>query len=210
MDVAIFGATGATGRELVRAALARGHHVIAAARDPAQLTDAHDHLEVRRADVLVPESVAAVVRDADAVLSAIGSGAGRAATTVYSAGITHVLAAMPQDQSCRLVAVTAAPLAPGPAATALERRVAFPLLHRFFGGTYADMREMEAVLGAGAADWTVLRPPRLTDKPARGHYRTAPDHVRGGRSITRADLAAAMLDVLEDPAGARGPLGVAN
>lgn len=69
---------------------------------------------------------------------------------------------------------------------------------------------MEARLRASAADWTVLRPPRLTDGPATGRCRTAVDaRLRRARSLSRADLALAMLDALGDPRATRAVLTVA-
>ena len=60
-------------------------------------------------------------------------------------------------------------------------------------------------------DWTIMRPPRLTDGPVTGRYRTSID---GGlpRSLTvsRADLAACMLAVIGDPATVRTHIAVAN
>lgn len=59
-------------------------------------------------------------------------------------------------------------------------------------------------------DWTVVRPARLTDRPATGRYRTAVNrHLPRGRTISRADLAAAMLSLLDDPAAVRSTVGVA-
>src|SRR5262249_47537048 len=73
----------------------------------------------------------------------------------------------------RLIVISAAPLAPDADKTVFERRVLHPLLHRFFGGGYADMGRMEQLLAESDRDWTIFRPPRLTDKPAAGHYRSA-------------------------------------
>lgn len=210
MNIAVFGATGGTGRQLVRVALERGHRVTVAARDPARVLATHERLTVRRADVLDRDSVVAVVHGADAVLSALGAGAGRAPTTIYSTGVDNILAAMRAASTRRFVGISAAPVASRSEATVLERLLLFPLLHRFFGGGYRDMHRMEELLRASEAEWTVLRPPMLTDKPAIGHYRTAPDHLRGGRRITRGDLATAMLDLLEDPTAVRATIGVAN
>lgn len=181
-----------------------------AAREPARVLTTHERLAVRRADVLDRDSVAAVVHGTEAVVSAIGTGAGRAPTTIYSAGIDNILEAMRAADARRFVGIRAAPVASRTEATVLERVLLFPMLHRFFGDGYADMRRMEELLRASGAEWTVLRPPMLTDKPATGHYRTAPNHVRGGRRITRGDLAAAMLDLLDDPTAVRTAIGVAN
>lgn len=210
MKIAVFGSTGGTGRQLVRAALERGHSVTVAARDPARVPVTHERLTVRRADVLDRDSVAAVVHGTDAVLSAIGAGAGRAPTTLYSAGVANILAAMHTANVRRFVGISAAPVAARSEATVLERLLLFPMLYRFFGGGYRDMRRMEELLRVSDAEWTILRPPRLTDKPPTGHYRTAPNHLRGGRRITRGDLAAAMLDLLEDATAGRAAIGVAN
>ncbi len=210
MNIAVFGTTGGTGRLLVRVALERGHSVTAAARDPARVPATHERLTVRRGDVLDHDSVTAVVHGTDAVISAIGAGAGRAPTTVYSAGVANILDAMRTANARRFVGISAAPVATRCDATLLERLVLFPMLHQFFGGGYRDMRRMEELLRGSEAEWTVVRPPMLTDKPATGRYRTAPNHLRGGRRITRGDLATAMLDLLDDPLALRAAIGVAN
>jgi uncharacterized protein YbjT (DUF2867 family) len=68
---------------------------------------------------------------------------------------------------------------------------------------------MEEILAASTADWTVLRPPMLTGKPATGRYRSAVDaDVPGG--MTRGDLARAMFDVVTEPSTVRRAIGVAG
>lgn len=76
----------------------------------------------------------------------------------------------------------------------------FPILYRFvFGEGYADMARMERLLHASTSAWTVLGPPRLTDGPATGRYRTALNEpLRRAGKISRADLARAMLDTLDN------------
>lgn len=188
MRLTVFGATGATGRQVLTQALAAGHQVTAVARRP----EAIDHLPLRVVRAELTDPLDEAVAGADAVLSALGGPAGRAPTTVYSAGVTAITAAMGRAGVRRIVAVSAVPVAPP--ATVLERRVVYPLLWRFFGGCYRDMATMENLLAEGDRDWTVFRPPRLTDRPATGRYRTAVDDVLPrAASLPRADLAAAML-----------------
>ena len=211
MNITIFGSTGGTGRELVRLALERGHSVTAVARDPNAVNLAHQRLVVHRADVLDPDLPPPVIVGADAVMSALGSAVGRTPTTVYSAGIANILEAMRAADVRRFVGISASPVIPRSEAPVSQRLLVFPILYRFFGGAYTDMRRMEELLRASQAEWTVLRPPMLTDKPATGRYRTAfNQNVRRGRWITRSDLAAAMLDVLEDRSTVRAAIGVAN
>lgn len=46
MKIAVLGATGQTGQELVQQALQQGHTVTAIVRNPAKLTVTHDNLKV--------------------------------------------------------------------------------------------------------------------------------------------------------------------
>lgn len=75
----------------------------------------------------------------------------------------------------------------------------------------ADMAAMEARIRASGLDWTILRPPRLTDGARSGRYRSRRDgNVRWGYSIARADLAHAVLDALEDRTAVRQTISVAG
>lgn len=198
MHLAIFGSTGPTGRALVAQALDRGHDVMAFARDPAAVDATSARLQAVRADVLDEASLDGVLNGVDAVLSAIG-GHGRQPTTLYSEGAANIRDAMQQAGVRRFVGISALPVTPrnefGPA----ERWIVIPVLSMFFGETYADMTRMEQVLRASDLDFTIMRPPQLTNKRATGKYRTAIDqHLRRARKISRADLATEMLRVIPD------------
>lgn len=208
MHLTVFGGTGGTGAAVISAALAAGHSVTAPARDPARIAATHERLRTVRADVLDPPSLAGTVDGADAVLSALGT-RGNRPTTVYSDGVTHILDAMRQAGVRRLVAVSAIPVGPRSAANPFERWVVYPILYRLFGHGYADMARMEQVLRGSDVDWTVVRPPMLTDGPATGRYRTAVDeHLRRAGKISRADLAAMMLRQLDEPRAVHATVGV--
>jgi uncharacterized protein YbjT (DUF2867 family) len=76
---------------------------------------------------------------------------------------------------------------------------------------YADLAEMEDVLRGSGLEWTISRPPRLTDKPLTGRYRTALGrNVRGGWIVSRADVAHHLLKVLDQPATIGQPVGIAS
>jgi len=210
MHLTVFGSTGGTGEQVIRAALDAGHTVIAPARDPARIRISHERLRTIRSDVLDPPSLAGSVDDADAVVSALGTPRGKEPTTVYSAGVGNILDAMHMAGVRRFIGVSALPVTPRAEVSALERLVVYPILYRFFGEGYADMARMEQVLRSSEMDWTVVRPPRLTDGPATGRYRTAVNnHLPRGRTISRADLAAAMLGLIDDPHAVRATVGVA-
>jgi putative NADH-flavin reductase len=210
MRLSVLGPTGGTGKQLVRQALAAGHEVAAVARRPEAMRLA-PQLRVVAGDALHPASLRQAIAGADAVLSALGSRAGNRPTTVYSAGTAAALTAMRETGVRRFVGISAAPVAPDEQKNLLERRVVHPLLHRFFGGGYDDMRRMEELLAASDRDWTVFRPPRLTDKPATGSYRTAVDRrLPRAWTVPRADLAAAMLAAVHDGALVRHAVAIAT
>ncbi len=210
MHLTIFGASGGTGEQLIRAALDAGHSLAAVARDPSKVRASHERLRTARADVLDPSSLEGTVDGADAVLSALGTGLGNEPTTVYSTGVANILDAMRLAGVPRFIGVSALPVTPRAEVSVLERRVVYPILFRYFGEDYADLARMERVLRDSDVDWTVVRPPRLTNGPANGRYRTAVNrHLKRARTISRADLAAAMLRLLDDPHAVRATVGIA-
>ncbi len=89
--------------------------------------------------------------------------------------------------------------------------MADPVVKRALREHYADLARMEDILRAGDLDWTAVRPPRLTDKPATGRYRTAyGQNLRRGVFISRADVARYMLSALENAETFRQTVGIAN
>ncbi len=199
MRLTVFGASGGTGQQVVRQALARGHEVSAVVRRPAAFTLTHERLRVLRGDVLDADSLAGAMKGAQAVLSALGIGAQRAPTTLYSEGTSHIIAAMRAAGVSRLVGISAVVAGPWSDASPLERRLLYPLLQHFFGASYDDMRRMEDIVVHSGIDWTIFRPPRLTNTAARSAYRTSTEGpLRRARVITRGDLARAMVDAVAD------------
>ncbi|MEO3785231.1 SDR family oxidoreductase [Actinocorallia sp. B10E7] len=198
MRIAVLGATGGTGQHLVRQALDAGHHVTAIVRNPGGLPD-HPLLETVVADVMDPAAISASVADRDAVVSALGP-RGKGETTVCSDGARSVVTAMRSVRGRRLVVVTAGGHVVDEGDGPFTRTLVKPLLRRFLREAFADFVRTERVVRDSGLDWTIMRPPRLTDGGPRP-YRTAVDrNVRGGLMLARTDLAQAILNVLDAPA----------
>ncbi|MET8470050.1 NAD(P)H-binding protein [Streptomyces sp. NPDC006422] len=209
MKLTVFGATGGVGQEIVKQALEAGHEVTAVVRDPARLTVTGGRLEVVRADLKDPESLRPAVAGRDAVLS--GLGARRRADAGIAAELTRsVLKAMEAEGVRRLVVVSAAPVGPQPADQPLADRLMLKVVGAVLKDVYVDLTAMEDELARSATDWTSVRPPRLQDKPVTGSYRkVVGGFPRAGRFAGRADVAHAMLAVLDDPATVKQGVGVA-
>ncbi|MFI7449921.1 NAD(P)-dependent oxidoreductase [Nonomuraea sp. NPDC049714] len=202
MKIVVFGASGGTGRALVEQARAAGHHVTAVVRAPGDLADAVV------ADIFDPPSLIPLLTGNDAVLSALGP-RGRTATSVCSTAVAGIIEAMAGAGVRRIVAISAQPVLRGGAGEPWWHRLTTrPLLRTIYRHVYRDLERMERTLSASDTDWTVLRPPYLTDDPPVGRYRTAMDANVPGWSLARSDLARAMLDALDHPATIRRALGV--
>ncbi|MFC9299302.1 NAD(P)-dependent oxidoreductase [Streptomyces sp. NPDC057011] len=216
MKLTVFGATGGVGHEVVRQALAAGHEVTAVVRDPARLdVPAHERLEVAVvADLTDEEALVPVLAGRTAVISALGAASNKQAKAAPVTGpaVRAILAAMDRAGVTRLSAVSAAPVGPDvPSDGVFTRAVFLPLLRRALRDLYADLAVMEAAIGASRAEWTVIRPPRLLNRPRTGTYRRALDaNVPRARVIPRADVADALLTTLTDPTTSRHVVGVAS
>ncbi|MEU8223861.1 NAD(P)H-binding protein [Kribbella sp. NPDC048915] len=208
MRITVFGATGGIGGQIVRQALEAGHKVTAVVRSAFEVT--HPSLEVVRVPGLdAADPLREAVDASAAVISGVGP-RGRKDGPVASRSTKSILAAMEATGVRRFVAVSAAPLGPIPADESfLNRRILYPAINWSAADVYADLRVMEADIASSRTEWTIVRPPKLTDKALTGQYRT----VVGGTvprtlSVSRADVAHLMLAVLDDPATIGQPIGV--
>lgn len=211
MRLAVFGATGGTGVQVIKQALRRGHRVTALARRPERLGITDPHLDVVAGDVLAAGSCDAVVDGADAVVSALGIGMHRHATTVYSAGTGNIIDAMTRTGVDRLLVVSTSSLRIPDRRQFPEWLVTKFLLHPMLKRPYADMADMEQRVRDSNIEWTLVRAARLSDRPASGDYRIALDgKLHGCWSIARADLATYLLDHVRDQHTYRRIVEIAN
>ena len=228
MKITIFAATGGIGRQALDQAIAAGHDVTVVVRNPRNL--AATPARVVTADLAdadpaaLGSTLASAVNGADAVLSCLGSvSKADAEAGIARRGTLAITAAMRAAGVRRIVVVSAAPVGtvPSPARPApprydpgdgfLMRHLLNPIVKVAFRASYADVAQMEDALRASDLDWTVVRPPRLTDKPLTGTYRMAYDqNVRRGLSISRADVAHVMLRVLAEPQTIRRTVSLAG
>lgn len=222
MKLVILGATGGVGHHLVASTTGRGDDVLVVARDKSRLPD-HWACRVAEIDLATaqPKTLGTAVAGADAVLSALGA-RGAADHGILAVAATQVLTAMRENGVRRYLGISAAPVSttPSPARPTpprhdpgddlLARTVMMPIVKRLFAPVYADSALMEDAVRASGLDWTIVRPPRLTNKRRTGRFRTAVDHnVRRGRSIGRADLAQFMLDAVSQRSTVGHTIGIA-
>ena len=208
MKLIVLGATGGTGLEIVRQAIERRHCVTAFVRSPERLKAFGNHITIKQGDLLNSAELAQAIEGHDAVLSGFGPRVPIAKGDAdllqrFAAALTG---AMPRAGVKRVVVESAAFLFKD---AVLPPAYLFGRL--FFPGVVADLSAMEQIVKASDLDWTLVRPPQLTDKPYTGKYRVRVGHLPPfGFKISRADVADCMVKAVEDQASIGQILGASN
>jgi putative NADH-flavin reductase len=195
MKVAVLGASGRAGSEIVKELAARGHEVIAIARN-ADAIPAADGVTVKAGDASNAEALAALIAGCDAVISALKFDVPPATllSALKQAGVNRLLvtggaASLKDDQGRRLIDTDAMPESWKPIAQA---GIDF----------FYELREDKEV------DWVFFSPAfNFVVGPRTGKFRLGSDHLvrddAGESRISFADYAIAMVDELESHAHSR-------
>ncbi|SFQ52341.1 NAD(P)-dependent oxidoreductase [Hymenobacter arizonensis] len=196
--IALFGASGQTGRQFFTKALAQGHRVKALVRTPAKLSDTqHPNLEVIAGDVLNPADVARTVQGADVVVSLFGQVKG-SPPRVQTDGTRHIVAAMQKHGVVKIVSLSGGGLPFAQDQPKFMDKLIRGIMKLAVPQVLADAVGHAEVLQRSDRQWVIVRGPRLTNAPGTGHYRVGWVGVNAGTSLTRADLADFILTQLDD------------
>jgi putative NADH-flavin reductase len=208
MKLVVLGATGGTGLEIVQRALEHHHSVTAFVRSTERLKPFRDRITVRQGDLLNSDELAEAIRGHEAVLSGFGprlpiSPADGDLLQRFALALTT---AMLLARVKRVIVESTAflfkdSLVPP---TYLVGRLFFP-------GIVTDASAMEQTLCQSKLDWTIVRPPRLTNKPYSGKYRMREGRLPPfGFFISRADVADCLIKSVETPASIGKILGASH
>lgn len=196
MNLLIIGATGGTGRELVKQALAQGHTVTAFTRSPDKLDLQDPNLKVFDGDVTDFATVEKAVQGQDAVLSALGSTSLKK-NPALTQGVKHIVQAMKQHSVRRLVYESA--LGVGDSRKRINPVFRYLIIPLVLRNAIADHEDKEQIIQQSPLDWVIVRPAGLTDGPHTGQYRHG-ESIEFGAKIARADVADFMLKQATDDA----------
>ena len=207
MKLLIFGATGPTGRQLVGQAVELGHEVTAFCRNPGDLDEVSTRCRAVKGDINDAATIDAAMPGHDAVMSALGVFKFRH-NTIYSEGTRRIIDSAKRFGVRRVVWMTA--LGVGDSKDQppwVFRKIIAPLLLR---SVYPEKERAEAMIMASGLDWTIVRPPGLTNGPKTGVYRewvgARPEKIEA--RISRADVAHLMLRILAETKYLRLPVGM--
>ncbi|WP_047489162.1 NAD(P)-dependent oxidoreductase [Terriglobus sp. TAA 43] len=208
MKLVVLGATGGIGVEIVRQAMERGHSITAFVRKPGQLSALAGRIQIIQGDMMDAAKLGRAVEGHDGVLSAFGP---RLPLSKKDADLlerfgTALTNAMLRTAVRRAVIVSTAFLFKD---SIIPPTYLFGRL--FFPSVVADAAAMERIVMASPLDWTLVRPPQLTDKPQTERYRVREEHLPiFGFKIARADVAYFMVRCVENHASSHKVVGLCS
>lgn len=208
MKMVVLGATGGIGVEIIRQAIARGHSLTAVARAPERLQEFAGKVNLVRADLLSCGELQPVIAGHDVLLSAFGP------RTPVSKSDAHLLRDFARAVTCAMTRAEVSRAVIVSVAFLFKNAIvppAYLLGKLLFPQVVADSGAMENAFEQSDLDWTMVRPPRLTDGPPTGKYRMREDHLPPfGFTISRGDVADYMIRAAEKRLAVRKVVGVCN
>ncbi len=215
MNVLVVGATGGSGRAVVKELAARGHTVTAFARRPEALAAMGATIRVLAGDVMHATDISDAVRGHEAVIVTLGIREnavrvrllGTVATpmNVRSAGTARIIEAMHRHAVTRLIVQTSFGVGETREKLPMKWRVIFALLLR---PQIADTEQQEMLVRGSRLAWTLVQPVSLTDaNDARRPFASPTGDVRG-MSVSREVVARSLVDAVEDSRHDRRVLAV--
>ena len=200
MKITVFGATGKTGKEIVKQALALGYDVKAFVRDPQKMDITDDKLVLVKGDVTSPEEVNRAVESVEGVIVALGASSDMQADIVMEKGTINIIAAMKKHGVKRLVVESSYAMSGSPEGVAFMKNMGMGE-EQIAGVQHIldDKTKQEEAVRQSGLEFVIVRPLMLTDNTKTGTYRVAESlDVKTGDTISRADVADFMLKSLTD------------
>jgi putative NADH-flavin reductase len=205
MNIAIFGASGATGRLLTQRCLSDGHQVTALVRSPERFTALLEPSNVRviQGNAFDPVAVRQATKGADVVLSALGARSPIRNENVLPRAIPIVIDAMRQTGVRRIIALGSAGALPD----SLDKQPAWRrwivqnvVYNTFLKWPVAEQIAQYDILSHSGLDWTMVMPPMLTNGAGHGTYRIDGEALPpNGSRISREDVADFMMQQVGNP-----------
>ncbi|MGB7538677.1 MAG: SDR family oxidoreductase [Anaerolineales bacterium] len=203
MRLAIFGATGRTGRHLVEQALEAGYEVMAFARQPSKLAATHERLTVVQGDATDPASVERAVQGTDAVISVLATSSSPiiAKTQPLKRATQNILAAMKKSGVRRLI-ISSSGIPQPDDLPDLRFKVLRGFVRLVVPASYQDTVASVQVVRSSDVDWTVARM-TPTNSPPTGRVGAGYVNKDTKMLISRSDAAMFMIKEINENAWIR-------
>lgn len=210
MKLLIIGATGGTGRELVKQALELGHKITILVRNSEKVLTVHPSLQVINGNVLNLKEVEQAVSGQDAVISSLGHKRFFIKTNILSEGTKNIIASMEKQNVKRFICITTLGINDSRFRLGLYYTLfTIPIILFFY---FRDKSKQEKLIMNSKLDWTIVRPGQLTNSKLTGEYQVG-NNVGNyfiTKTISRANVAHFILSQLCDKTFFHKKVGIVN
>ncbi len=196
--IALMGASGKTGRAFLKRALASGYEVRALVRTPQNFDIQHPKLTVIAGDVLQLTDLMRTLEGCSLVVSLFGQ-VKNSQHDLQTRGTANLLAAMQQTGITQIISLSGGGLPFAADRPKLPDHLIRFIMKLAVPHVLQDAAGHAQLLASSPFDWMIVRAPRLTLEPARGHYRVGWVGVNASTTIGRDDLAHFLLEQCEKP-----------
>ena len=213
MKIAIFGATGFSGKAILKEALLKHHEVIILVRNKSSILIQDKNLTIVEGDVMDRYTVSEVLRNCDAVIQCLGvGGKGNGKPTTFISDATKIIIEeMEKQQINRLIAMSNVG-----AGNSISFQPWFfthfilPYFMKWLKVLIDDKNRMEPIIMNSILDWTIVRCPNIVETSPKGNVHATLDGKGLKLSITLGDMAEFMVRLLSDDTYSRQAPSISN
>lgn len=205
--IALFGATGRTGIEIIKVSLNSNYMVNAFCRNKSQIPFSNDNLNVIEGSILNSNDVSKAIANANYTISALGTKPPYTDVFCYDA-LKNIIFAMYDLNVKRLICITGAMI--GDFTHNQSRFIKF-MANRFNKSKpliALDRLKQETAVKASELDWTLIKPPRLTNGPVSNYKPGENIKITALSSISRKTVTTCIISILDDQSTFRKALYV--
>ena len=195
MKIAIIGATGSTGKEVVRLALEANYKVTVVVRNPNQMQP-RTNLVIVKGDVTDLASLEAAFKNVDFVISCFGPANNRKVGTFMSVGVSNIVKACEKNNVKRFVFMSGFVQADYNEFSLLNK-LSVRLLRQYYHESYNDKVIAEANIQNSTLDWVIARASGLGHSQPSGQYKAGiKTKIYPFTMLSYADCAKCLLDAV--------------
>jgi uncharacterized protein YbjT (DUF2867 family) len=201
MKIVIFGASGFSGRAILKEALAQNHQVTILVRSNVGVAFRDKNLKVVEGNVLDKEIVNQILHNQDAVIQCLGvGGKGDGKPTTFISDATKIIVEeMEKNKVKKLIAMSNVGAGNSIAFQPwIFNKIILPYFMKWLKVIIDDKNKMEPIIMNSRLDWTIVRCPNIVDKPMKGNCKATLDGKGLKLSVTLGDMAAFMINQITD------------
>ena len=195
IKVAVIGGTGKSGKYLVNQLLQQDFHFKILLRNPEKFQIKSQSIEIIKGDAREIESIRALIKDCDAVISTLGQP--KDESPIFSQATTNVICAMNEYQIRRYILITGLSIDLPFDKKSIDTKMKSEMMKTYFPHIIADKQEEYNVLAQSNIDWTLVRLPLIEQTDTSGEIKINLEDCPGEK-ISATDLAIFLIEQLSN------------